>query len=1056
MRIVIDLQHFQSKAKIDLTEMRSITQLIAHLSISNDVLIVLNSYFGDAISSIRQVFKKIIPDKKIVVFDVPDFSENTNNLVMAGSWKRQAAENIRSGFLASLSPDIVFAPYLLEAENQNVIRAIVPALSQYETVFLVSDAIIPLLSKQDERFYRLQFNLNQASLILTTSEKTRDKLAQITQRYPQYITLSDHSQFISVFSEILPQHLPRKPPRRKEKLAFISPLPPERSGIADYSAELLRELVIYYDVELILDQVLVSDPWIQSNLRMRSIEWFKKNADEFEHVLYQIGNSPAHKHMFELLEQHPGVVVLHDFFLANVIDYLDHYDKKKDAFSNALYYSHGLQALLDQKNIGKTETIWKYPCNKKVLDKAKGIIVHSNFPRKLAEQWYGNHYADAWITIPLLRGERNHVLMRKTARDVLHINNSDFLVCSFGLMGFTKCNEELLDAWLASSLAKDPHCKLVFVGANDGGSYGERIASKINSYHAEDNITITGFVTHEIYSSYLIAADAAVQLRTQTRGETSASVLDCLLHGLPTIVNAHGSMDELPEDILIKLEDTFSTESLSTALENLRNNPVVRKQLSFKASSYIQSQHSPKQIGAQYYEAIEHFHTVSQYRYQQQVIKNISLIGAPSDQEWSEATSAIAKNHPETNSRQLLIDITALVQTDLKTGIQRVVRSIILALLHKPPRGYRIEPVYSMNGSSSYYYARTYLQNWLGCPIPGNEDAQVEIHQDDIFLGLDLLISRTKENRDVLQQYKNHGAHIYFVVYDLLPVLKPESFPAGTDIEFHTWLHTVTHISDGLVCISKSVLDEVLQWTQLHQPKRADAIKLGYFHLGADINASSPSSGLTPDADKTLHIVRSRPSMLMVGTIEPRKGHRQTLDAFELLWAQGIEVNLVIIGKQGWMIDDLAQRLLTHPEAGKRLVWLQNASDEMLLSLYQASSALIAASEGEGFGLPLIEAAQHKLPIIARDLPVFKEVMGIHAHYFHGLSGNALAEGITTWLSLQERQSVPQSEKISWLTWEESAVQLLNCIVDQQWPEEFTSTQYSDDDETAQIKQDVT
>src|SRR5690606_5090572 len=123
-------------------------------------------------------------------------------------------------------------------------------------------------------------------------------------------------------------------------------------------------------------------------------------------------------------------------------------------------------------------------------------------------------------------------------------------------------------------------------------------------------------------------------------------------------------------------------------------------------------------------------------------------------------------------------------------------------------------------------------------------------------------------------------------------------------------------------------------------------------------------------------------TFLMVGTIESRKGYDQVLDAFDQLWGEGSVERLVIVGRQGWLVDDLVQRILQHPENGHRLFWLSDVSDEALVKLYERTDALIMASEAEGFGLPLIEAAKHGIPLIARDLPVFREVAGEGALYF--------------------------------------------------------------------------
>jgi glycosyltransferase involved in cell wall biosynthesis len=168
----------------------------------------------------------------------------------------------------------------------------------------------------------------------------------------------------------------------------------------------------------------------------------------------------------------------------------------------------------------------------------------------------------------------------------------------------------------------------------------------------------------------------------------------------------------------------------------------------------------------------------------------------------------------------------------------------------------------------------------------------------------------------------------------------------------------------------------------------------------------------------------------MVGTLEPRKGHAQVIEAFGQLWNKGIDVNLVIVGKQGWLVDELVNQLLGHPEQNKRLFWLKGISDEFLEKMYASSTCLIAASYGEGFGLPLIEAAQHKLPIIARDFPAFREVAGEHAYYFNATDAQGLGKTIERWLVLYGNKMHPVSNYMPWLTWRESAICLSMCLYD--------------------------
>jgi glycosyltransferase involved in cell wall biosynthesis len=819
----------------------------------------------------------------------------------------------------------------------------------------------------------------------------------------------------------------------KPKLVYVSPLPPEKSGIADYSAELVPELARYYDVELVIGQDKVDDARL-SGYPLRSVEWLREHGWRYDRVLYHFGNSHAHKHMFELLREVPGIVVLHDFYLSGVLDNLEREGYLPLAFLKALYESHGFTGLAGHRKDGRNPSIWTYPVNKGVLDAASGVIVHSDFSRDLATRWYGKGTADRWHTVPLLRGKpegADSPEARAAARALLGLADGEFLVCSFGMLGRTKLNEELLDAFLAAPLAGDRSCRLVFVGANDPGLYGAGLVRKIGASQAAARINITGFVDAAAYADYLAACDCAVQLRSATRGETSAAVLDCLLYGAPTIVNAHGSTASISDDLLVKLPDAFSTGELAAALERVHGDATLRHALRDKALAHMAAEHAPEHVGRLYRDAIEENATRSQAAHYRALIKAAAPRCAPAD--LPALAASIAFNRAPTAPRQLLVDVSALIQSDLKTGIQRVVRSVLLALIADPPPGYRIEPVFSTGGNRSYHYARQFGLALVGETGLVLEDAPVDLRPGDIFFGLDLFTNGTSQNEDLLLSMRARGVHIYFVVFDLLPMLRPDVFPFGTEQYFGDFLRTVHKVSDGVLCISRAVADELAAWIEREGLERTAPLKLGHFHLGADIHASAPTFGLTADADQVFAALAERPSFLMVGTVEPRKGHAQALAAFELLWEQGVDVNLVVVGKQGWMVEKVAERMASHPEKEKRLFWLAGISDEMLLKLYAGSAALLSPSEGEGFGLPLIEAAQHHIPIVARELPVFREVAGEHAFYFTGLAPQDLARAVTEWLALNKEGKAPVSTGMPWLTWDQSAQQVLDALVRQQW-----------------------
>jgi glycosyltransferase involved in cell wall biosynthesis len=830
-------------------------------------------------------------------------------------------------------------------------------------------------------------------------------------------------------------------PVGRPRLAYISPLPPEQSGISDYSAELLPELARYYDIEVIVAQPAVSDPWIRACLPIRSVEYFRKNADRFDRILYHIGNSAFHQHMFDLLDRFPGVVVMHDFYLGNVKAHLELTGNSPGGWTRELYESHGYAAVYERFHLNNSEDmsefIFEYPSNFSIIQKALGVIVHSDYSSKLAQKWYGQ--GEGWAIISHLRApiREND---RMEARKRLGLAQDSFVICSFGILGPAKQNHRLLKAWLESKLAWDPRCELIFVGENHGGEYGLQLIETVGQSGLQQHIHITGWVDAKTFKSYLEAANIAVQLRTLSRGETSGTILDCMNFGLPTIVNAHGSTAELPKDAVYMLPDEFRDDELIEALETLWRDAEKREAMGSRAREVISTLHAPVACAEQYAQAIEGFYDKSQTDIRALIDALAGLDSLPADEESLAALAAsVGQSLPRKRpGRQILVDVSALVQMDLKTGIERVTRSILVNLLLDPPAGYRIEPVYATSESHGYRYARRFTLDLLECPSFDLPDDPIECQAGDIFLGLDLHQHVVTAHVGYFESLRNAGVRIFFVVYDILPILIPEAFPPGAEDLHKKWLESVCSVSDGIVCISRSVADEVTEWLKTNVPKRLRPFKIDWFHIGANIDSSMPTSGLPDDSQQVLAQLSARPSFLMVGTVEPRKGHMQTIEAFEQLWREGIDVNLVIVGKEGWKdlprdmrrsIPEIVNTLRLQPELDRRLLWLEGISDEYLDKIYVACTCLIAASEGEGFGLPLIEAAKHKLPLIVRDIPVFREVAGEHAFYFGGKEPSDLATALKAWLALYRSDQHPKSDDISWLTWRQSAEKLLDIIL---------------------------
>ena len=828
----------------------------------------------------------------------------------------------------------------------------------------------------------------------------------------------------------------------RKRLAFVSPLPPERTGIAGYSAELLPALHKFYDIELVVFQNEVTDAWALENCSIRDPQWLLDNSRSVERILYQVGNSVFHHHMLELMERVPGVVVQHDFFMSGLKSYLQDERIEAGAWDKALYFSHGYHALIEKfHSLTPEELRLKYPVNLEIFQQAYGVIFHSNYAKNLVREWYGERLEAKCDVIPLLR-EACTPPDKRNARSALGIEEHEFLVCSFGFLDPTKMNHCLLEAWVESSLAQNPHCKLVFVGDIHHVPYKEQLQAIMSKAAFPNNITITGWADEETYNCHLAATDVAVQLRSHSRGETSAAVLDCMNYGAAVIVNANGSFAELDSGATITLPDTFEVAALKSALESMWNDQTMRERLGETGANVIRTRHAPDHCANLYFESIEQRYRDRRYGLDALVRRVVdNSTGAYLETSAVKLADCLSRNFPtERSGKTVYLDVSATQATTLRTGIERVAIAIMLALLKQEDHAIRFEPVYlcKTNEVWGYKTATSFTLSTIGAPADLLNEEVVTPQQGDIVLTLDWsdrLVDAYESG--FLSYLMNNGVMLYATIFDLLPVLMPEYFPPQAELPSHRWLQVTAKLG-GAICISQSVAAEYTAWLETQEAKKK-SFTVDWFHLGADlINAHVDQGELEAIDGNVIEKLGAKPTFLMVGTVEPRKGHLQVLKSFTELWKSGVDVNLVVVGREGWTgvdaesrrnLPQIIEAMSQHPERDRRLFWLSDANDSTLDAIYTAASCLIFASEGEGFGLPLIEAAQKKLPIIARDLPVFREVAGDGAYYFKGSDENALVEAVQQWLALQADDAHPKSAGIHWLTWQQSASQLLGVIL---------------------------
>jgi glycosyltransferase involved in cell wall biosynthesis len=244
--------------------------------------------------------------------------------------------------------------------------------------------------------------------------------------------------------------------------------------------------------------------------------------------------------------------------------------------------------------------------------------------------------------------------------------------------------------------------------------------------------------------------------------------------------------------------------------------------------------------------------------------------------------------------------------------------------------------------------------------------------------------------------------------------MRPEWFSAPAVRQFKQWFEVLSREADQALCISATVSDDLRE--QLQRSGAPRDVEIGRLRLGGDISASIPSTGVGEEEIHLLRQLESRPTVLMVSTIEPRKGYEVALAAFEHLWqtVPADAPDLIIAGKRGWKTDPLQARLRSHPERSTRLHWLENMSDEALSQFYKACTGVLVTSRAEGFGLPLAEAAMHRKWILVRDLPVFREQALPNVLFFNDERPPALARQVMELTRIASSGEAPAAKLPSW------------------------------------------
>ncbi len=353
---------------------------------------------------------------------------------------------------------------------------------------------------------------------------------------------------------------------------------------------------------------------------------------------------------------------------------------------------------------------------------------------------------------------------------------------------------------------------------------------------------------------------------------------------------------------------------------------------------------------------------------------------------------------------RLLIDMTATHRFRGHTGVQRVVREIARACVESG----EALPVYLEGGRLYGHFKHDNLPD------------AVELQSGDRLLLLDSGWGFVEEYPPLLSAAHDAGAEVVGCLYDLIPLRYPAATALKNSAPFTPWFEKALLQCDAIVCISQSVAQDLVAYVRERRLATPANMRIGWWPLGADFRAGAENA---PSRAAERIASTPTPFFMSVGTLEPRKAYPIALDAFERLWSEGCETRYVIVGRPGWNTRALQRRIRRHSEYGRRLFWLDNASDADLSHLYPRARGLIFPSFVEGFGMPLIEAAHHGARVIASDIPVFREVGGEGAVYFDVLDAQSLAERLREALSETREIRAPTAA-----TWRQSAARLVSMV----------------------------
>lgn len=381
--------------------------------------------------------------------------------------------------------------------------------------------------------------------------------------------------------------------------------------------------------------------------------------------------------------------------------------------------------------------------------------------------------------------------------------------------------------------------------------------------------------------------------------------------------------------------------------------------------------------------------------------------------------------------RKIYVDISTLLTTVHTSGIQRVVRKVVHEMIGLVPDRLVLLS-YDITGRTFYSVPFADFLSWESGIL--TREKLVQKKQDwhnvsiaevtgNVFLDLDAVWVSLPPRHVLYRELKLNDVLVVTFLHDLLPVSLPQYTSDNDLICWQYYLGAVLKYADAVITSTKTVMEEL---EDLCHNLEIACPRIFYSWLGADFIADEKEKH--PVNDK-LKLLAGGMFILSVGTLEPRKNHMLLLDAFEES-LYGKNLRLVLVGVMGWKSDAIRMRIVNDSHLEKELFCLQGLSDADLLWLYRNAFLFAFPSYGEGFGLPIVEALQNGLPVLASDLPVLREVGRDYCEYFKTGDEKDFIDKVIAMLEVKERYlaSVKHVKEFPICSWRESAKRIVDSV----------------------------